>query len=178
MHEQPCPIVLFHPIERKFFYFEKTRIFNAFCFCSLLNHFPTRNVSSLQQISFSFVNKIIFCPKMENSTKTTRTTYQLFQFSFNFVHVVIYLLSFLGNLLTVTAVIKFDHLHKKPTNILIVSMAIADGLLGKIYHPVENSKVDIPIFPKLHKSDISCIFFTKLTSQAFKISKNKICLHW
>ena len=65
-----------------------------------------------------------------NSTEPSWTTYQYFEYSFNFVLITLYFLCFLGNILTLTAVIKFDNLHKKPTNILILSLAIADGLLG------------------------------------------------
>ena len=66
----------------------------------------------------------------KNSTEPSWTTYQYFEYSFNFVLITLYFLCFLGNLLTLSAVIKFDNLHKKPTNILILSLAIADGLLG------------------------------------------------
>ena len=65
-----------------------------------------------------------------NSTDPNWTTYQYFEYSFSFVRITVYVLILLGNLLTLTAVIKFDNLHKKPTNILILSLAIADGLLG------------------------------------------------
>ena len=65
-----------------------------------------------------------------NSTEASWTTYQYFEYSFNFVLITLYFLCFLGNLLTLSAVVKFDNLHKKPTNILILSLAIADGLLG------------------------------------------------
>ena len=65
-----------------------------------------------------------------NSTDPNWTTYQYFEYSFNFVRITLYVVILLGNLLTLTAVIKFDKLHKKPTNILILSLAIADGLLG------------------------------------------------
>ena len=44
-----------------------------------------------------------------------------------------YFLCFLANILTITAVAKFDYLHKKSTNILILSLSIADGLLGKSF---------------------------------------------
>ena len=71
---------------------------------------------------------------IENSTKKLTepnwTTYQYFEYSYNFVRITLFVLCFLGNLLTLTAVIKYDNLHEKPTNILILSLAIADGLLG------------------------------------------------
>ena len=50
---------------------------------------------------------------------------------FTYVSASVYLLSFLGNSLTITAVLKFDHLQNKPTNILIFSLSLADGILGK-----------------------------------------------
>ena len=67
---------------------------------------------------------------MGNSTESRWTTFQYFQYSFDFIQVALYVLSFLGNLLTLTAVIKFDNLHRKPTNMLIFSLAVADSLLG------------------------------------------------
>ena len=42
-----------------------------------------------------------------------------------------YLMGFLVNVLTITSVVKFDYLHKKSTNLLILSLSIADGILGK-----------------------------------------------
>ena len=91
--------------------------------------FDCSNVSSLLQPTDIFTLK-----EMENSTTNSTepkwTTYQYFEYSFNFVRITLYVLILLGNLLTLTAVIKFDNLHKKPTNILILSLAIADGLLG------------------------------------------------
>ena len=65
-----------------------------------------------------------------NSTEPKWTTYQYFEYSYNFLRITLFVLILLGNLLTLTAVVKFDNLHKKPTNILILSLAIADGLLG------------------------------------------------
>ena len=66
---------------------------------------------------------------MENETEPRWTTYQYFEYSFNFVQITLYVCCFLVNLLTLTAVVKFDSLHKKPPNILIFSLAVADGLL-------------------------------------------------
>ena len=42
-----------------------------------------------------------------------------------------FLVCFLANLLTIAAVVKFNYVHKKPTNILIVSLSVADGCVGK-----------------------------------------------
>ena len=71
---------------------------------------------------------------MENSTNNSNkpnwTTYQNFEYNYNFVLIPVYVLCLLANVLTLTAVIKYDNLHKKSTNILILSLAIADGLLG------------------------------------------------
>ena len=67
---------------------------------------------------------------MENITEPSWTTYRYFEYSFNFVLITLYVLCFLVNLLTLTAVIKFDNLHRKPTNILIFNLAVADGILG------------------------------------------------
>ena len=87
------------------------------------------NVSSLLQptdyISFEGIEN-----STKNITEPSWTSYQYFQYSFNFVLITIYVLILLGNLLTVSAVINVDNLHRKPTNILILSLAIADGLLS------------------------------------------------
>ena len=50
---------------------------------------------------------------------------------FEYILCVEYLVCFLVNLLTITAVAKFRYLHRKPTNILILSLSIADGCLGR-----------------------------------------------
>ena len=42
-----------------------------------------------------------------------------------------YVTAFLANLLTIIAVVKYEKLHRKPTNILILSLSVADGLLGR-----------------------------------------------
>ena len=49
-----------------------------------------------------------------------------------------FLVCFLANLLTIASVVKFDYLHKKPTNILIVSLSVADGCVGKYTDFVNN----------------------------------------
>ena len=91
--------------------------------------FDCSNVSSLMQSTDFFALK-----EMENTTTNSMepkwTTYQYFEYSYNFVRITLFVLILLGNLLSLSAVIKFDNLHKKPTNILILSLAIADGLLG------------------------------------------------
>ena len=50
---------------------------------------------------------------------------------FEFIRAFEYFLCFWANSLTITAVATYDYLHKKSTNILILSLSIADGLLGK-----------------------------------------------
>ena len=44
-----------------------------------------------------------------------------------------YIICFLANALTIASVVKFDYLHKKSTNLLILSLSIADGLLGELF---------------------------------------------
>ena len=67
---------------------------------------------------------------MENVTESSWTTYRYFEYTFNFVLITLYILCFLVNLLTLAAVVKFENLHRKPTNILIFSLVVADGILG------------------------------------------------
>ena len=67
---------------------------------------------------------------MENSTETNWTTYQYVQRIFYFTQIAFFALCLMGNSLTMIAVAKFENLHKKPTNILIFSLAIADGFQG------------------------------------------------
>ena len=50
---------------------------------------------------------------------------------FTVILVVVYITAFLANLLTVIAVVNYEKLHRKPTNILILSLSAADGLLGE-----------------------------------------------
>ena len=57
-----------------------------------------------------------------------------YSFIFEHIQALEYLVCFLANVLTISAVIKFDYLHKKPTNILILSLSVADGLLGKYFY--------------------------------------------
>ena len=58
-------------------------------------------------------------------------TLVLFTTIFEFVRAFEYFMCFWANSLTITAVATYDYLHKKSTNILILSLSIADGLLGK-----------------------------------------------
>ena len=71
---------------------------------------------------------------MENSSSTvesdTEKPYWL-DVSSTVVYVVVYVTVFWANLLTIIAVVKYEKLHRKPTNILILSLSAADGLLGK-----------------------------------------------
>ena len=57
----------------------------------------------------------------------------LFTTIFEFVRAFEYFMCFWANSLTITAVATYDYLHKKSTNILILSLSIADGLLGKSF---------------------------------------------
>ena len=57
---------------------------------------------------------------------------QIFIKFFEWFQTVEYLLCFMANILTVTAVIKYEYLHNKPTNILILGLACADGVLGTL----------------------------------------------
>ena len=60
------------------------------------------------------------------STKT-----RIFVLVMEYVGSVEYLICFIANIITITAVIKFDYLNRKSTNILILSLSVADSLLGK-----------------------------------------------
>ena len=57
----------------------------------------------------------------------------LFTTIFEFIQAFEYFMCFWANSLTITAVATYDYLHKKSTNILILSLSIADGLLGKFF---------------------------------------------
>ena len=73
---------------------------------------------------------------MENSTSVSSlepnkgTPYWMDVF-FMVILVGMYVTAFLANLLTIIAVVKYEKLHRKPTNILILSLSVADGLLGR-----------------------------------------------
>ena len=60
-----------------------------------------------------------------------RTRTDLYLLIFEYIQSFEYLICLLANVLTITAVVRFDYLHKKATNILILSLSIADGCLGK-----------------------------------------------
>ena len=60
------------------------------------------------------------------STKT-----RMFVLVMEYVGSVEYLICFIANIITITAVIKFDYLNRKSTNIFILSLSVADSLLGK-----------------------------------------------
>ena len=60
------------------------------------------------------------------STKT-----RIFVLVMEYVGSVEYLICFIANIITITAVIKFDYLNRKSTNILILSLSVVDSLLGK-----------------------------------------------
>ena len=73
---------------------------------------------------------------MENSSSTftsepeTKKPYWM-DVCFTVILVVLYIAAFLSNLFTIIAVVKYEKLHRKPTNILILSLSVADGLLGE-----------------------------------------------
>ena len=50
---------------------------------------------------------------------------------FHYIQSAEYVFCLLANSLTIPAVIKFERLNRKPTNLLILSLSIADSLLGK-----------------------------------------------
>ncbi len=58
---------------------------------------------------------------------------ELYVLSFEYIQSIEYMVCSLANILTIVAVIKFENLHNKSTNILILSLAIADSLLGKFF---------------------------------------------
>ena len=62
---------------------------------------------------------------------TTRTSKEWFFLIFEYVQSGIYLICFLANLITIIAVFKFDYLHRKSTNLLILSLSCADGIVGE-----------------------------------------------
>ena len=73
----------------------------------------------------NYTEEDVIQPSVQFSTKTTNFIFYMeFWGSFE------YMICFLANILTITAVVKFDYLHRKATNILILSLSIADGLLG------------------------------------------------
>ena len=57
---------------------------------------------------------------------------EIFLLLMEYVGAMEYIICFLANALTIASVVKFDYLHKKSTNILILSLSVADGLLGKV----------------------------------------------
>ena len=85
--------------------------------------------SSAVMENITISSETTYHEELETIKETTKT--QLFVLIFEYVQAVEYLLCFLANVLTITAVVKFDYLHKKSTNILILSLSVADGLLGK-----------------------------------------------
>ena len=55
----------------------------------------------------------------------------LFLVIMSYLQSIEYIICFLANALTIVSVVKFDYLHKKSTNLLILSLSTADGILGK-----------------------------------------------
>ena len=64
-------------------------------------------------------------------TVRKKSTLEIVAFYVSFPQSTIYVACFLANLLTITAVVRYENLHKKPTNIIILSLSVADGILGK-----------------------------------------------
>ena len=102
---------------------------------SLLNHNTT------------IFNDIRNLTKNEISSEHTDLFFLLMQY----VETIEYIICFLVNALTIASVVKFDYLHKKSTNLLILSLSIADGLLGKYILSIQYEQVKS--IPKL----INCI---------------------
>ena len=90
----------------------------------------------------------------------------IFLVFFEWFQTVEYLLCFIANILTVTAVIKYENLHNKPTNILILGLACADGILGKLpYLRVLVVYVSSSSDPLLSREKtILCVGFTFLVT--------------
>ncbi len=57
-----------------------------------------------------------------------------FLLAFHYIQCAEYLACFLANSLTIPAVIKFEKLNRKPTNLMILSLSIADGMLGTCHY--------------------------------------------
>lgn len=85
--------------------------------CDTLTNFSTMTMTIITQHEGS---DSIIGPKTE-----------LFLLVFEYISSIEYLLCFLANLLTIVAVFRFDYLHKKSTNLLILSLSCADGIVGK-----------------------------------------------
>ena len=66
---------------------------------------------------------------LEADDKLSKT--EIYLMAMEYIQSVEYFICFLANILTISAVIRFDYLHKKSTNILILSLSMADGLLGR-----------------------------------------------
>ena len=65
----------------------------------------------------------------EADDKLSKT--EIYLMTMDYIQSIEYFICFLANILTISAVIRFDYLHKKSTNILILSLSMADGLLGR-----------------------------------------------
>ena len=65
----------------------------------------------------------------DNGNLSSKT--RMFVLVMEYVGSVEYLICFIANVITITAVIKFEYLNRKSTNILILSLSVADSLLGK-----------------------------------------------
>ena len=81
------------------------------------------------QVENITISNLTLFEELEPLKGTSRT--EIFLRVFEYLQALEYLMCFLANVLTITAVVKFDYLHKKSTNILILSLSIADGLLGE-----------------------------------------------
>ena len=66
----------------------------------------------------------------EIQTLSSKT--KLFVLVMKYVGAAQFFMCFLPNALTIASVVKFDYLHKKSTNLLILSLSLADGLLGEL----------------------------------------------
>ena len=75
----------------------------------------------------------------------------------------------MGNFLTMIAVAKFENLHKKPTNILIFSLAIADGFQGLLFCILDPTCNKFSF--KDHKVTTNKFLCIKITDPNVKLSK-------
>ena len=87
--------------------------------------FRMENLSNLMNVNSTRRN----VPEIQKLSKKT----ELFLTTMYCLAAAQYLICFLANALTIASVVKFDYLHKKSSNLLILSLSIADGLLGELF---------------------------------------------
>ena len=84
--------------------------------------------------NFTIPNSTIPCRKTIPSLYTLRQLrdVKIFIQFFEWFQSAEYFVCFIANILTIRAVIKYESLHCKASNILILGLACSDGILGKI----------------------------------------------